>query len=85
MVMYIAPANTPLMPLIKVETEFSEVRFHGDKERAKKVYQGFEPLVAADIADTIWFVASRPAHVNINELTIMPTAQASGSLIHRKL
>ena len=67
-----------------VETEFSEIRFHGDKERAKKVYEGFEPLVAADIAETIWFVASRPPHVNINELTIMPTAQANGSTIYRQ-
>jgi 3-hydroxy acid dehydrogenase / malonic semialdehyde reductase len=67
-----------------VETEFSEVRFKGDKDRAKKVYDGFEPLVAADIAETIWFAVSRPAHVNINELIIMPTAQASAAIIARK-
>ncbi|GAA4103937.1 SDR family oxidoreductase [Mucilaginibacter panaciglaebae] len=67
-----------------VETEFSEVRFHGDKERAKKVYDGFEPLVAEDIADTIFFVVSRPKHVNINELLIMPAAQATASNIVRK-
>lgn len=67
-----------------VETEFSEVRFKGDKERAKKVYEGFEPLVAADIAETIWFVASRPAHVNINDLVIMPTAQATATNIFRQ-
>jgi NADP-dependent 3-hydroxy acid dehydrogenase YdfG len=67
-----------------VETEFSEVRFKGDKERAKKVYDGFKPLVAEDIAETIWFVVSRPAHVNINELTIMPTAQAAATIIARK-
>jgi NADP-dependent 3-hydroxy acid dehydrogenase YdfG len=67
-----------------VETEFSEVRFKGDKDRAKKVYDGFEPLVAKDIADTIWFAVSRPAHVNINELIIMPTAQASAAIISRK-
>jgi 3-hydroxy acid dehydrogenase/malonic semialdehyde reductase len=67
-----------------VETEFSEVRFKGDKERAKKVYEGFEPLVADDIAETIWFVVSRPAHVNINELTIMPAAQAAATIISRK-
>ncbi|MBK0384437.1 SDR family NAD(P)-dependent oxidoreductase [Pedobacter sp. SD-b] len=60
-----------------VETAFSEVRFHGDKEKAKKVYEGFEPLVAKDIAETIFFVTSRPDHVNINDLIIMPTAQAS--------
>ncbi|QKJ29100.1 SDR family NAD(P)-dependent oxidoreductase [Mucilaginibacter mali] len=67
-----------------VETEFSEVRFKGDKARAKKVYEGFEPLVAADVAETIWFAASRPAHVNINELTVMPTAQSGGANIFRK-
>jgi NADP-dependent 3-hydroxy acid dehydrogenase YdfG len=67
-----------------VETEFSEVRFKGDKERAKKVYDGFEPLAAADIAETIWFAASRPAHVNINDLVIMPTAQANATTIFRK-
>jgi len=67
-----------------VETEFSEVRFHGDKERAKKVYDGFEPLVAQDIAETILFVVTRPKHVNINDLLIMPTAQATASNIVRK-
>ncbi|MDB5286959.1 MAG: family NAD(P)-dependent oxidoreductase [Mucilaginibacter sp.] len=66
-----------------VETEFSEVRFKGDKERAKKIYEGFDPLFAQDIADTIWFVASRPAHVNINDLIIMPTAQASATNIFK--
>lgn len=60
-----------------VQTEFSEVRFHGDKDKAKKVYDGFEPLQAKDIAETIYFATSRPAHVNINDLIIMPTAQAS--------
>ena len=67
-----------------VETEFSEVRFKGDKERAKKVYEGFEPLNAMDIAETIFFAVSRPAHVNINDLVIMPTAQATASNIIRK-
>lgn len=62
-----------------VETEFSEVRFKGDTERAKKVYEGFDPLHAADIADAIWYAVSRPAHVNINDLVIMPTAQANTS------
>ncbi|GAA4337034.1 hypothetical protein GCM10023149_46280 [Mucilaginibacter gynuensis] len=66
-----------------VETEFSEVRFKGDTERAKKVYDGFEPLVAQDIAETIWFAVSRPAHVNINELVVMPTAQATATNIFR--
>lgn len=67
-----------------VETEFSVVRFHGDEQRAASVYQGFENLVANDIAEAIWFALSRPAHVNINELTIMPTAQPVASVIHRK-
>lgn len=67
-----------------VETEFSEVRFHGDKERAKKVYEGFEPLHAQEIAETIWFVVSRPPHVNINDLLVMPTAQANSSHLLRE-
>jgi 3-hydroxy acid dehydrogenase/malonic semialdehyde reductase len=67
-----------------VETEFSEVRFKGDKARAKKVYDGFEPLVANDIAEAIWFAVSRPAHVNINDMLIMPTAQAAATIISKK-
>lgn len=67
-----------------VDTEFSEVRFKGDKDRAKKVYDGFEPLHAQDIAEIIWFAVSRPAHVNINDLLIMPTAQASTSHLLRE-
>jgi 3-hydroxy acid dehydrogenase/malonic semialdehyde reductase len=67
-----------------VETEFSNVRFKGDDARAKKVYEGFDPLVADDVAETIWFAVSRPKHVNINELIVMPTAQANGSTIFRK-
>ena len=63
-----------------VETEFSVVRFHGDEERAKKVYEGITPLRAEDIAETIVWCVSRPAHVNINELLIMPTMQASASV-----
>ncbi len=67
-----------------VETEFSIVRFKGDEQRADKVYEGFEPLYAQDIAEAAWFVISRPAHVNINEMLIMPTAQANGTLIHKQ-
>lgn len=67
-----------------VETEFSIVRFEGDAERAKTVYQGFENLLAQDCAEAIWWMISRPAHVNINELTIMPTAQPSATVVHRK-
>ncbi len=66
------------------ETEFSEVRFKGDMERVKQTYLGFEPLKAADIAETIFWVASRPAHVNINDILIMPTAQANTSHLLRE-
>ncbi|SEK74466.1 NADP-dependent 3-hydroxy acid dehydrogenase YdfG [Parapedobacter koreensis] len=67
-----------------VETEFSEVRFKGDKQRAAAVYQNLEPLIAADIAEAVWFVASRPKHVNINDMLIMPTIQASATLVVRE-
>ncbi len=67
-----------------VETEFSLVRFKGDKEKAENVYAGFLPLTAKDIADAIWFMASRPAHVNIDDLLIMPTAQATARDIFRE-
>ena len=66
------------------ETEFSLVRFKGDAATAKNIYQGFEPLQAKDIAETIYFVATRPAHVTINDLTIMPTAQASATVFSKK-
>lgn len=66
-----------------VETEFSEVRFHGDKERAKKTYQNMTPLMPDDIADAVFYAATRPPHVQIAELIIMPTAQASTTLVHR--
>ncbi|MFN0033254.1 MAG: SDR family NAD(P)-dependent oxidoreductase [Flavobacteriales bacterium] len=65
------------------ETEFSLVRFHGDERKAKAVYQGFIPLSADDIADAAWYVASRPMHVCINDLVIMPTAQANAQNILR--
>lgn len=68
-----------------VETEFSEVRFDGDKERAKAVYQGFENLIAADIADAVFYAISRKPHVNINDLVIMPTAQPAAGVIHRNI
>ena len=66
-----------------VETEFSEVRFKGDSERAVNVYKGFEPLRAEDIADIIHFVVSRPYHVNIADLLVLPTAQASATIINK--
>lgn len=67
-----------------VETEFSIVRFKGDKVRASKVYEGFEPLHAQDIAEAAWFMASRPPHVTINEMLIMPTQQANGTLFNKQ-
>lgn len=66
------------------ETEFSVVRFNGDEERAKKVYEGFQPLKAEDIADTIYYVVTTPAHVNITNLVVYPTAQRSVYIIDRK-
>ena len=66
-----------------VNTEFSEVRFKGDKERADAVYQGFQPLVAEDIADVILFMVTRPAHVNLADVIILPIAQASATVINR--
>jgi serine 3-dehydrogenase len=67
-----------------VETDFSNVRFHGDTERAKKVYQGVTPLTPDDVADVIFFCATRSPHVNINEVILMPTDQASATLLNRK-
>jgi serine 3-dehydrogenase len=66
-----------------VETEFSLVRFHGDAERAAKVYQGLIPLSPDDIADAAVWCATRPPHVNVSEVVVMPTAQASTTLVHR--
>jgi 3-hydroxy acid dehydrogenase/malonic semialdehyde reductase len=66
------------------ETEFSEVRFHGDKERANSVYDGFDPLRPDDIADAVLYVAGTPEHVNITELVIMPTAQRNPYVLHRE-
>ncbi|WP_096625858.1 SDR family oxidoreductase [Calothrix sp. NIES-3974] len=67
-----------------VETEFSQVRFHGDVERATSVYQGMQPLTADDIADVVFFCATRPPHVNINQVILMPVDQASSTLVHRR-
>jgi 3-hydroxy acid dehydrogenase / malonic semialdehyde reductase len=67
-----------------VETEFSIVRFKGDEERAKNAYKGMQPLTGEDIAETIYWCASRPAHVNINDVVLMPTAQASATTVIRK-
>jgi NADP-dependent 3-hydroxy acid dehydrogenase YdfG len=68
-----------------VETEFSLVRFKGDEQRASSVYKGFQPLTAEDIAQTILFVINCPPHVVISDLTILPTAQASATIVHKQL
>ncbi|MDB4584286.1 SDR family NAD(P)-dependent oxidoreductase [Draconibacterium sp.] len=67
-----------------VETEFSTVRFNGDVDKAKQVYNGFTPLFAHDIAETILFVINRPEHVNIDDILVMPTAQAFTREFNRK-
>ena len=66
-----------------VETEFSLVRFKGDQTRSEKVYEGFDALTAEDIADLIYFILSRPWHVNISDVTVLPTAQASATIVNR--
>lgn len=68
-----------------VETEFSNVRFKGDEARAENVYKGFQALKAEDIADIIHFVVTRPYHVNIADLVVMPTAQASSTIVKKEL
>lgn len=68
-----------------VATAFSEVRFKGDTDRAANVYKGYQPLKPEDIADIIHFVVTRPYHVNIADLTVMPTAQASSTLINKSV
>lgn len=66
-----------------VNTEFSKVRFKGDQSLADKVYTGFDPLMAKDIADIIEFMISRPSHVNIADILVLPTAQATATMVHR--
>jgi serine 3-dehydrogenase len=67
-----------------VETEFSQVRYHGDKERAAKVYRGLTPLKPEDVADVIHFCLTRPEHVNVSEVLITPTDQVTSTLVHRR-
>lgn len=66
-----------------VNTEFSTVRFYGDKDKADSVYKGMQPLVAQDIAEIIVFTAGRPPHVNIADSLVFPTAQADATTVHR--
>jgi 3-hydroxy acid dehydrogenase / malonic semialdehyde reductase len=68
-----------------VETEFSLVRFHGDRDRADNVYAGLIPLTAEDVADVVFFCATRPPHVNISEVLLVPTAQANATLVYREV
>lgn len=67
-----------------VETEFSVVRFGGDTERAKLPYKGIQPLVGNDIAEVVYWIATLPPHMNINDIVVMPTAQASATQVHRQ-
>lgn len=64
-------------------SEFSIVRYHGDEERADKTYEGVKPLEPVDIADAVFFAATRPPHVDVNDMTVMTTAQATTMVIHR--
>lgn len=66
-----------------VQTEFSNVRFYGDDKKADKVYEGYEPLTSLDIAETVYFIANRPPHVNIIDTVIFPVAQSSSSMVAR--
>ena len=74
---------TTIQPGI-VETDFSAVRFHGDKERAATVYQGIEALQAQDIADAVVYVTGQPRRVQITDMTIMANQQATGFMVHKK-
>jgi serine 3-dehydrogenase len=67
-----------------VETEFAKVRFHGDDRRAAAVYDGLEPLTAADVAEAVLFCATRPPHANVRELVLLPSAQAGSVHVHRE-
>lgn len=67
-----------------VKTEFSEVRLHGDHKKAEKMYDGVDHLIATDIADAVLYCATRPAHVNISEMLVLPTDQASAMLVNRE-
>jgi len=76
--------RTTLIAPGAADTEFSLVRFKGDSQRADSVYQGFEPLTAQDIADTVSYVLSAPEHVDLQDILIMPAAQASATVFHKE-
>lgn len=78
-----SPIRVSMISPGMAKTEFSLVRFSGDQAKADSVYDNFEPLLAEDIADIVIFMASRPAHVNIADVVVYPTHQASVSLVHR--
>ena len=67
-----------------VETNFSKIRFHGDEEKAKNVYKGLTPLTGEDVADAVLYCCSRPAHVNISEITLLAARQASATIAYRE-
>ena len=67
-----------------VETEFSMVRFRGDADKAKSVYKGIDACTPDDVADAVVYIATRPPHVSINQIVVMPTAQASALVMHRQ-
>ncbi len=67
-----------------VETEFSQVRFRGDLERAARTYRGMTPLTPSDVADAVLYALTRPPHVNVSEIVLLPTDQASATLVHRR-
>ena len=77
--------GTPnLVPPFLVETEFSVVRFHGSEGKARAVYRGMTPLSADDVAEVVVFAATRPPHVELAEALLLPTDQASSTLVHRE-
>jgi 3-hydroxy acid dehydrogenase / malonic semialdehyde reductase len=78
-----SPVRVSVIDPGMVETEFSIVRFHGDTDRAGKVYEGITPLTGADVAEAVLFCVTRPPHVNIHQVRIMPTSQAAAMVAHR--
>jgi NADP-dependent 3-hydroxy acid dehydrogenase YdfG len=78
------PIRVSLVSPGMAQTEFSTVRFQGDEAKANQVYAGIKPLTAIDIAEAIVFMASRPAHVNVADMIIYPTNQASPTLVYRQ-